>query len=73
MTDKEILSLAHAELKAMYKRSGINGSNVLTLIDEALRQPMVSGSLCQCKVNRIIVRHEDKDWCNSCGELVKAN
>jgi len=33
----------------------------------------VSGSVCQCKVNRMIVRHEDKDWCNSCGKLVKAN
>jgi hypothetical protein len=39
----------------------------------ALRQPPVIGSVCQCKVNRMIVRHEEKDWCNSCGELVKAN
>ena len=39
---------------------------------EQLRQHFVSGSVCQCKVNRMIVRHEDKDWCNSCGELVKA-
>jgi hypothetical protein len=38
-----------------------------------LRQPPVIGSVCQCKVNRMIVRHEEKDWCNSCGELVKAN
>lgn len=45
MTDKEILNLAQAELVAMYKRLGIKGSNVLTLIDEALRQPPVSGLL----------------------------
>lgn len=45
MTDKEILDLAQAELRAMYKRLGIKGSNVLTLIDEALRQPPVSGRL----------------------------
>ena len=35
--------------------------------------PLVSYTVCQCKVNRMIVRHEDKDWCNICGELVKAN
>lgn len=45
MTDKEILNLAQAELRAMYKRLGIKGSNVLTLIDEALRQPPISGEL----------------------------
>jgi hypothetical protein len=28
---------------------------------------------CKCKVNRMIVRHEDKDWCNVCDKLVKAN
>lgn len=41
--------------------------------NQALRQPLVSGSVCQCKVNRMIVRHKNKDWCNSCGELVKTN
>lgn len=48
MTDKEILNLAQAELRAMYKQLGINGSNVLTLIDEALHQPPVSGQFCEC-------------------------
>jgi hypothetical protein len=32
----DVLNLAQAELRAMYKRLGINGSNVLDLIDNAL-------------------------------------
>lgn len=48
MTDKEILDLAQAEIRAIYKRLGIKGSNVLTLIDEALRQPPVMPSLLPC-------------------------
>jgi hypothetical protein len=42
-------------------------------VQQVLNLFAVSGSVCQCKVNRMIVRHEDKDWCNSCGKLVKAN
>jgi hypothetical protein len=44
-----------------------------TTADKLLDLFAVSGSVCQCKVNRMIVRHEDKDWCNTCGELVKVN
>jgi hypothetical protein len=28
---------------------------------EELRQSLVSSSVCQCRVNRMIVKHEDKD------------
>jgi len=45
MTHKEVLELAQVELRAMYKRLGINGSNVIALIDESLRQPPVIKSL----------------------------
>lgn len=43
MEKKEILNLAQAELRAMYKRLGIQGSNVLSLIDnelESAEQPL---------------------------------
>jgi hypothetical protein len=29
-------------------------------------------TVCRCKTNRMIYRFEDKDWCHSCGELIKA-
>ena len=45
MTHKEVLELAQVELRAMYKRLGINGSNVIALIDESLRQSPVIKSL----------------------------
>lgn len=35
---RKALDLAQAELRAMYKRVGIKGSNVLTLIDDALNK-----------------------------------
>ncbi len=44
----------------------------LSDVSNSIKLP-VSGSVCLCKVNRTIVRHENKDWCNICGELVKAN
>ena len=50
-----------------------NNEPIETTADKLLDLFVVSGSVCQCKVNRMIVRHEDKDWCNSCGKIVKAN
>lgn len=71
MTDKEILNLAQAELRAMYKQLGINGSNVLTLIDEALRQPPVIGSVCRCKKCNCDIRNDVGD--GLCAECWSAN
>jgi len=50
-----------------------NNEPIETTVGKILDLFAVRGSVCQCKVNRMIVRHEDKDWCNNCGELVKAN
>jgi len=36
---KEILNLAQAEIRSCYSRLGINGSNILDLIDAALTEP----------------------------------
>jgi hypothetical protein len=36
--EKNVINIAQAELRAMYKRVGINGSNVLDLLDNLLEK-----------------------------------
>src|SRR3990167_706088 len=79
MTAKEIqieeaLNLAQCELRAMYKRVGIKGSNVLDKVDEAwkvvknFRQPDVSDMLfleLAIRTQRELPIHEDElRWWN---------
>ena len=75
MTALEILKRVRSEMRPNAKTGEYELPVILKAMHDfaALRQPPVSGSVCQCKVNRMVIRHEDKDWCNSCGELVKAN
>lgn len=81
MTKEEILQLIDSDLievklignDGFDEQEVKDGKDYLKSMIEALPIADVSGSVCQCKVNRMVVRHEHKDWCNSCGELVKAN
>ena len=81
MTDKmKIIKEFEAKIKNVSEYSDYNLINFI--LDELIKARDVLsklnshddiGLICKCKVDRIIVRHEDKDWCNMCGELVKAS
>lgn len=74
---KEFISKMQLNVTTTNLRNGKNWWNeYIDFLEEKvskLHQHTVSVAVCQCKANRMIVRYEDKDWCNSCGELVKAN
>lgn len=42
----------------------------IELKEEVERLRNKNNGKCQCKVNRMIVRHENKDWCNSCDKEI---
>lgn len=66
MKKEEVLNLAQAELRAMYKRVGIKGSNVLDLIDKELAKHNLVSTCCHAELI-----HFDNYGYNECSECGK--
>ena len=61
-------------LSALEKKIKVDKSDTLPNEEPnsgQLQQHSVMESVCQCKFNRMIVRHNDADYCNSCNKPLR--